>query len=407
MPKEILIIGCGHGGIQAASSLRQNGFDGRLLLISSDASLPYQKPPLSKAFLSRDMTDEQLLIRPKSFYQNQQIELLIGATVKNIDSQAKTIQLDDGTGMNWDELILATGSVPRRLSIPGAELDGVFYLRTLQDSEQIRNALDQAHKIAIIGGGYIGLEVAASARKANKKVTLLEAENRILKRVTSEFMSDFYQSVHQSHQVDIRTQTAIVDLQGKNGRVKQVRTDDGEVFPADIVIVGIGVMPAIQLAEAAGIDCDNGILVDNTCRTSVEHVWAIGDCTNHPNPIFKRRLRIESVPNAMEQARVVAANLTGQKKLHHAVPWFWSDQYHLKLQMAGFSSGADTEVLRGDKESEKFARFYWKDGALSGVDSVNCPQEFMFCRKLIEQAIKVEPAQLADPDIELKSLLAS
>lgn len=403
----ILVIGGGHAGAGVVASLRQSGFDGRLIMVSAEPELPYQRPPLSKAFLVNKVKAEQMLLRPEAFYAKQNIDLMLNCTVTNIDIKNKTATLSDGNSLDWHELILACGSKPRHLPIPGANLANVFYLRTLADSRKIRAALDSCRTVTIVGGGYIGLEVAASTCQANKQVTVLEMEDRILQRVTSPAMSAFYHSVHESHGVTIRTHTTVTALVGKNGAVTSVQTASNDELPSDMVVIGVGVLPVIGLAEAVGIECNNGILVDERCRTSAPHVWAIGDCTNHPNRIFNRRLRLESVPNATDQARVVAANLTGGDKIHDAVPWFWSDQYDLKLQMAGFSGGADTEALRGDEQSQRFARFYWKDGTLIGVDAINCPQEFMLCRKLLEAGIQVEPETLADQNINLKSLLPS
>ena len=409
----VLVIGGGHAGAGVVAGLRQRGFDGRLIMVSAEPELPYQRPPLSKGFLTNEVKPEQMLLRPEAFYAKHNIDLMLDCKVTSIDTKNKTVTLSDGSSLGWHELILACGSEPRRLSIPGAGLANIFYMRTLADSSKIRAALDNCQVVTIVGGGYIGLEVAASARKANKQVTVLEMEDRILQRVTSVAMSAFYHSVHESHGVTIHTNTTVAALAGENGVngvedgvVTSVQTASGDEFPTDVVIIGVGVSPAIGLAEAAGVECNNGILVDERCRTSVPHIWAIGDCTNHPNRIFNRRLRLESVPNATDQARVVAANLTGSDKTHDAVPWFWSDQYDLKLQMAGFSAGADTEVLRGNEQSQKFARFYWKDSVLTGVDAVNCPQEFMLCRKLLEAGVQVEPNVLADQNTDLKSLLS-
>lgn len=405
MPGSILVIGGGHAGAQVVASLRQEGFTGRLQLISAEAELPYQRPPLSKGFLAGSIPQKRLLLRPRKFYDDRNIELMLGQSVRQIDADAKKAILDDGTEIPWAELILATGSKPRKLLLAGGDLENVFYLRTLEDVNKIRAALAACKSMVIIGGGYIGLEVAASARGLNKTVHVLEMEDRILKRVTSKSMSAFYHRVHQAHGVTIHTQTAIGDLAGAKGKVNLAVTSDGAELPTDMVIIGVGVVPAIELAETAGVKCDNGILVDAQCRTSNDHIWAIGDCTNHPSRIFNRRLRLESVPNAMEQARVVAANLVGKDKSHDSLPWFWSDQYDLKLQMAGFSVGADTEVTRGDEASQKFARFYWQQGALKGVDAVNCPQEFLVCRKIIEAGRTVDPDFVQDRTTDFKSLL--
>lgn len=405
MAKSVLVIGASHGGTAVAASLRQQGFHGQLTLVGSEASLPYNRPPLSKTYLSEKQSSEQILLRPESFYARNKIDLCLNTQVTDINLAQKKAQLSTGDTLSWDELVFATGSRVRKLAAPGAELDNVFYLRTLEDANFIRKAMDKCQSAVIVGGGYIGLEIASSLRKAGKAVTVLEMEKRILQRVTSEPMSRFYQQVHVDQGVVIHTEKMLAELTGENGQVKYAVCTDGTRLPTDMVIVGIGVLPVIDLPEEAGIDCDNGILVDEHCQTSAPSVWAIGDCSNQPNKMYDKRLRLESVPNAMEQARVVASNLIGRKAVHQSVPWFWSDQYDLKLQMAGFSTDADSEVVRGSEQSRSFARFYWKKGRLMGVDAVNRPQEFVLCRKLLQSGTTVDPDKLGDPTVDLKSLL--
>lgn len=403
----LLIVGASHGGVAVAASLRQQGFDGQITIVGAETALPYQRPPLSKTYLSDKQSPEQILLRPEDFYQRNDINLRLGTKVIVFDAGEKKAELDTNETLSWDELVLATGSRVRQLTVPGIELDNVFYLRTLADADRIRKAMDTCQTVTIIGGGYIGLEMAASLRKAGRLVNVLEMEKRILQRVTSGQMSRFYHQVHTGQGVRIHTEKMLTELTGKNGRVAEVVCADGTRLATDMVVVGVGVLPETGLAEAAGLDCDNGILVDEQCRTSTPCVWAIGDCSNHPNKIYGRRLRLESVPNAMEQARVVAGNLTGKTTAHQSVPWFWSDQYDLKLQMAGFSAGADTEVLRGNEQQYNFARFYWQQGRLIGVDAVNCPQDFVLCRKLLGSGMQIDPDSLSDPEVELKSLLQS
>ncbi|MEK9870389.1 MAG: FAD-dependent oxidoreductase, partial [Gammaproteobacteria bacterium] len=291
---------------------------------------------------------------------------------------------------------------PRILNIEGSDLEGLHYLRTVDDVDGIRTAMEAAKNVCIVGGGYIGLEVAAVAKKAGHNVTVLEMEDRILQRVTTAEMSEFYHALHTGRGVDIRVKTMVSGFAGENGRVTSVLCGD-ESIPADLVIVGIGIIPNVELAEAAGLTCDNGIVVNDHCQTSDPDIYAAGDCTNHPNPILDRRLRLESVPNAMEQARTACSNMLGGDKTYAAVPWFWSDQYELKLQMVGFSADGDQSVLRGDKASNEFAVFYLKDGNVVAVDAVNSPKEFMVAKQLYGKA--VNEADLANPAFELKELL--
>lgn len=399
-----VVIGAGHAGAQAVASLRQEGYDGEIVLIGEEPQLPYHRPPLSKAYLSGEQPAERLLIRPEKFYHDKQIDVRTGTRVTAIDRAARTVTLDNDETLTWDTLVLALGSQVRKLPIPGTELGGVHYLRSIADVDGIRRDLDSARNLVIIGGGYIGLEVASVAVKAGLNVTVLEMEDRILQRVTTPSMSSFYTRVHTEAGVMLRCNAAASKLLGDD-RVRAVECNDGSEIPADVVIIGVGILPVTQLAEAAGLDCDNGILVDSHCRTSDPDIYAIGDCTNHPNPLLGRRLRLESVPNATDQARVAAANICGKNKEYSAVPWFWSDQYDLKLQMVGFSNDADTEVLRGDEASGSFARFYLRDGRVVAVDAVNSPREFMAAKQLVASGKEVDPDQLADPETALKDLM--
>jgi 3-phenylpropionate/trans-cinnamate dioxygenase ferredoxin reductase subunit len=399
-----VVVGAGQAAGQLVASLRQEKYEGEIVMVGDEPYLPYQRPPLSKAYLSGELPLERVLVRPEKFYVDKDIETRLGVRVTAIDREACTVALDDGTTLAWDDLVLATGSRVRRLKLPGIDLPGVFYLRTIEDVDAIRDALQRGRRLVVVGGGYIGLEVAAVARKLGLEVTVLEMEERILQRVTTPAMSAYYTKVHRDHGVDIRTQAGASELRGE-GRVQAVVCNDGTELPADVVIVGVGIVPATELAEAAGLACDNGIVVDEHCRTSDRHIWAIGDCTNHPSRLLGHRLRLESVPNAMDQARVTAKNICGGEAVYDAVPWFWSDQYDLKLQMVGFSAGADTEVVRGDPDAGQFARFYLKDGVIVAVDAVNSPREFMACKQLVADGKAVDPERLADPETDLKTLL--
>ena len=398
----IVVIGAGQAAGQAAASLRQEGYEGEITIIGDEAQAPYQRPPLSKAYLSGEVGLDRVLVRPENFYADKGINLQTGVRVESINRAEKTIATSTGSTLSYDKLLIATGSRPRILNIEGSDLEGLHYLRTVDDVDGIRTAMEAAKNVCIVGGGYIGLEVAAVAKKAGHNVTVLEMEDRILQRVTTPEMSEFYHALHTGRGVDIRVNTMVSGFAGENGRVTSVLCGD-ESIPADLVIVGIGIIPNVELAEAAGLTCDNGIVVNDHCQTSDPDIYAAGYCTNLPNPILDRRLRLESVPNAMEQARTACSNMLGGDKTYAAVPWFWSDQYELKLQMVGFSADGDQSVLRGDKTSNEFAVFYLKDGNVVAVDAVNSPKEFMVAKQLYGKA--VNEADLANPAFELKELL--
>jgi 3-phenylpropionate/trans-cinnamate dioxygenase ferredoxin reductase subunit len=398
----IVIVGAGHAAGQAAASLRQEGFEGDIIIIGDEAHIPYQRPPLSKAYLSGEQGIERVYLRPEKFYADKNVAVKVNTSVTAIDTDAHTVTTDDGETISYEKLLIATGGRPRKLSIPGSDLAGIHYLRTIADVDAIRDEFSEGRKLVIVGGGYIGLEVASVAVKYGLEVHVLEMEDRILQRVTTPEMSAFYHQLHTGRGVHLHTSTQVTGFSG-DGSVSAVECGD-ESFPADLVIVGIGIIPNVEVAEAAGIECDNGIVVDDHCRTSAEDVYSAGDCTNHPNPLLDRRLRLESVPNAMEQARVAAANMCGGDKVYASIPWFWSDQYELKLQMVGFSGDGDHQVVRGDMDANEFAVFYLKDGKVVAADAVNSPKEFMICKQLIGKP--VDEAALADPDTDLKSLLA-
>ena len=398
----IVIIGAGHAAGQAAASLRQAKFEGPITIIGDEAHVPYQRPPLSKQYLAGTQLADKVYLRAEKFYTDKDIQLMLDTRATQIDPSTKTINLDNGETIAYEKLLISTGSRPRKLSIEGSDLSGIHYLRTMDDVDGIRADVKPGANLVIVGGGYIGLEVAAVGIELGMNVHVLEMEERILQRVTTPEMSAYYHKLHTDRGVHIHTQTGVTGFSG-NGSVEKVLCGD-ESFDADIVIVGIGIIPNIEIAEEAGIHCGNGIVVDDHCRTSDPDIYAAGDCTNHPNPLMNKRLRLESVPNAMDQARVSTANMLGDDKVYAAIPWFWSDQYDLKLQMVGFSADGDSQVLRGDMDTHQFAIFYLKDGKVVAADAVNSPKEFMLCKQLVGKP--ADPAKLADPETDLKSLLA-
>ncbi len=403
MTQQSVIIGAGQAGAQAAQSLRQAGFAGRIVMIGSEPHFPYQRPPLSKAYLQGELAAERLLLKPEAFYEKESIELRRGVSALEIDRRAARVTLSDGTHLAYDRLLIATGAPPRRIACPGAELAGVHTLRTIADSDALRPALTSGGKLVIVGAGYIGLEVAAVARKAGLLVTVLEAMDRVLARVAGPALSAFFEATHRAAGVDLRLGARVVGFEGR-ARVEQVILGDGARLPCDAVLVGIGAAPAIALAQAAGLPVDNGVVVDAAAQTADPAIFAAGDVTSFPSPLFGRRMRLESVPNAIEQAKVAGAGMAGHTGVYDAVPWFWSDQYDLKLQTAGLGDGADTAVLRGDPATKRFSVWSLKAGRLIAADCVNDPAAFATARKLIAAKAEPAPERLADPGIDYKSL---
>ncbi len=397
----MVIIGCGQAGGQAAASLRQENYEGPITMIGQEPYIPYQRPPLSKQYLSGEQEKEKLSLRQESFYSEKEINLMLETSVLSLDPQKKELQLEKGETVTYDKLLIATGGRPRKLEVDGHTLKGIHYLRNIDDVDAIKTQMSTSQNLVIVGGGYIGLEVASVAIKRGLTVSVLEMESRILERVTTAEMSAFYHQLHTDEGVNILTSTQAKAFKGSEA-VENVVCGDHEI-PADLVIVGIGILPNTEMAEAAGLETNNGLVVDEHCRTSNEHIFAAGDCTNHPNPILNRRLRLESVPNAMEQGRVAASNMLGGSKSYASMPWFWSDQYEHKLQMVGFSKDSDQSVVRGDMASKSFTVFYLKDGSIIAADSVNNPKEFMASKQLVGEKASIEA--LADTSIELKTLI--
>lgn len=397
---DIVIVGGGQAAGQAAASLRQKDFDGNITIICNEPTLPYQRPPLSKQYLAGKVEREHLLVRQAEFYETRNIAVSSGVTVTAIDPQAKSLSTDRNDTVRFDKLLLATGARPRQLDVPGVSLPGIHYLRSIADVDRIRTQMKGARSLCVVGGGYIGLEVAAIAVTAGLKVTVLEAEDRVLQRVATPELSAFYHELHASHGVEIVVNAKVTAFAGETSISAVVCGK--ERIDADLVIVGIGIEPNVELAAAAGLACDNGIVVDEHCRTANADVYAAGDCTNHPSPLLHRRLRLESVPNALDQGKVAAANMLGGDDVHDAVPWFWSDQYGLKLQMVGFSADGQTHILRGDMGDKKFAVFHLNDERLVAVDAVNDPQSFIVGKRLFGNPVNA--ASLADCNFDLRKI---
>lgn len=397
-----IIVGAGHAGGILATSLYQNKYPGRVIVVGDEGYLPYQRPPLSKTFLAGDVEMKSLFLKPQGTYDKANIELRSKTHVKAINRDDKSVTLSDGEQLAYDKLAITTGGRARQLDLPGNALPGVYYLRRIDDVIALQPQFKAGCKLVIVGGGYIGLEVASVGIKRGLDVTVLETENRVLARVTAPELSAFYQQVHADAGVDIRTNTKVTAFEGDE-KLEAVVCEDGSRIEADMVLVGVGLIPNTELAQAAGLEVDNGIVVDKYTRTSDPDILAAGDCANHHNSLLGRRIRLESVPNALGQARAAAATLCGLDKPYDDLPWFWSDQYNLKLQMAGINQGYDKIVMRGSPEARSFAAFYLKDGAVIAVDAVCRPPEFMVGKRLISEQIKVDPAQLADESIEIKS----
>jgi 3-phenylpropionate/trans-cinnamate dioxygenase ferredoxin reductase component len=410
-PKDVIIIGAGHGGAMAAILLRQSGFEGRIAVIGRESEPPYERPPLSKDYLAKEKTFERLYIRPPQFWAERGIEMVLNSEVTSLDPAAQTVSLSDGTPYAYGDLIWATGGDPRKLDCPGSDLKGLHAVRTRADVDTIMADLETPGKIAhiaVVGGGYIGLEAAAVLTKLGKSVTLLEALPRVLARVAGEDLSAFYEAEHRAHGVDLRTGIGVTAIEGADGHVTGVRLADGSVVAADMVIVGIGIIPAVEPLRAAGAVCSNGVDVDEHCQTSLHHVYAIGDCAAHHNGFAAgARIRLESVQNANDQAKIAVQAILGAAQPYTATPWFWSNQYDLRLQTVGLSTGHDQAVLRGDPATRSFSVLYLKQGKLLALDCVNNVRDYSQGRKLVETGTHLTAEDAADTTRQLKELLAA
>lgn len=400
----VVIIGAGQAGFQVATSLRDQGFDGRIFLIGEEPHLPYERPPLSKDFLLGSKKAEDLRFRPQEHYTARNIELLAGEQAVTLDRQSRKVTLRSGATLGYDHLVFATGARNRALDTASG-LDGVTYLRTLRDAEALRQRLDAGQDFVIIGAGFVGLELAAALRKLHKSVRVLETAPRVMGRAVSAPISDFFAAAHRSWGSELVFDKKVAEVVASGGTVRGVRSADGVFYPADLVLIGIGVLPNAELAAAAGLPVSNGIVVDEYLRTPDPAISAIGDCAAFPSRYCAGPVRLESVQNAVDQARCVAARLTGRAAPYDAVPWFWSDQGQLKLQMVGLTSGADQMVVRGDPREGKFSVFCYRNGKIAGIESVNRPADHMFGRKLMAAGADLAPSQASNTSFDLKAHL--
>jgi len=413
----VAIVGAGQAAAQAVETLRKRGHTGSISLIGDEAMLPYQRPPLSKKYLAGTLERDRLLIRHAAHYAGHAVEMRLGFAAVRIDRERRRVEIADGSAVEYDRLLLATGSQPRRLAVPGVELAGVHHLRSVADVDRLRGELAPGRRAVIVGGGYIGLEVAATCREAGLEVTVLEAGDRVMNRVAAPVVSQFYQREHVSRGVQVICGVSVVALIAMDPltspaaahhaavgsqRVAAVRLADGREIPADFVLVAVGVVASDTLAREAGLDCDQGILVDEFCRTSDPYIWAAGDCARHPSIHYGMRVRLESVDNAFEQGTSAALNLLGIATVHDKVPWFWSDQFDLKLVIVGISTGHDQIIVRDDPASRAFSVCYLKAGELLAVETVNHAKDQMAARKMIPARARPDPARLANAANALK-----
>lgn len=401
----VVVVGAGQGGLQVVESLRSGGYEGKLVLLGDEAHAPYQRPPLSKGLLLGEMEPQQLMIRQPSIYKKKDIDLRLLSRAVSLNRHRRTLRLADGSSLSYEKLVLATGARPRSLHIPGAEAAGVHSLRTLDDTKAIADSLTSARRVVVIGGGFIGLEMASVARSLHKEVIVVEAAERLMARVVAPEISAFYLELHREEGCRMLLDTGVAKLlRNTTGRLCGLILGNGELIKADMVVLGIGVQPNQELAAAAGIECDRGIVADGHGRTSDPHVYAIGDCAVRSLADGSLQ-RLESVQNALESAKACAAAILGRRRPFTARPWFWSEQYDTKLQMIGLSAGCDETVLRGDPQTRKFSYCYFKAETLLAMDSINRPVDHMIGRKLLAGPNSLTPAQAADPVFDLKAAL--
>jgi len=398
----VVVAGAGQAGFQVAASLRTDGYEGSITLIGDEPWLPYQRPPLSKAFMTGKQDIEATTLRPETFYPDHHIDLLVGERVVAIDRAQCTVTLASGAAISFESLVLATGACNRLLPIKGADLDGVCYLRSRDEAVAIAARLQDAQNVVVIGGGFIGLELTAAAVSLGKQVVVVEAQSRLMARAVAPIMSEYFRNLHQSQGVRVVLDGITQEIVGGK-RASDVLLTDGTIYPADLVVVGIGVLPNAELAQSAGLAVGNGIAVDDHLTTDDPNIYAIGDCAQHPNRYAGGLVRLESVQNAVDQARCVSAAITGHARPYDAVPWFWTDQFHAKLQMVGLSQGFDAVITRGDPATHKFSVCYFKENRLMAIDSINRPGDHLAGRKLLAAGTSLTPQQAADLTIELKS----
>jgi 3-phenylpropionate/trans-cinnamate dioxygenase ferredoxin reductase subunit len=404
MNKNIVIAGAGHAAGQVIETLKKKKFDGYIYLIGEEAYLPYQRPELSKKYLAGKLPAERLHFKASDFYNEPNFEVHLNTTINKIDRITKVIQSNNNLEFSYDTLVLSLGAHAQHIDLPGVELAGVHYLRTIQDADKIREEFRPGRRLIIVGAGYIGLEVAAIAVQLGLDVSVVEILSRVMNRVVSTQVSEFYQKEHMNHGVNLLLSTGIKGFTGDD-HVRAVDLTDGTQIPADLVVIGVGVVPNTKLAVDAGLEVSNGIVVNDHCNTSDSDIYAIGDCTSHPNDVLECQVRLESVHNALEQAKTAAANICGEDQRYAQVPWFWSDQYDLKLQIAGLSRNYDKTIIRGNPDSRSFSCLYLKENRLIAVDAINKPKDFIQSKKLIANHAVINPTLLADSNIELKNMV--
>ena len=402
--ENLLIIGAGQSAIQCISTLKKEGYSGSITLVGEEEHLPYQRPPLSKGFLEDSLNKERLYFKKLEFFTENKVQLYLGLSAEKLEIDNQKVYLSDNSVLEFDKLVFATGSRVRLLDFPGSELKSIFYLRDLDDAEAIKKDLETSENLVIIGAGYIGLEAAAIAAKKNKKVTIIEMADRVMNRTVDPQISEYYLNLHESYGVKFHFNTSLETINEVSNSLEVVCSDGTEV-KADSVLIGAGVVPNIELAEEAGINCDNGIIVNEFGQTNFKNIYACGDCTNHPNKILNKNLRLESVHNAMEQAKTVASSLMNNPMEYNQVPWFWSDQYDHKLQIVGLSGDHDVVTMRGNTNDAKFMLFYTKDEELIAVDAINNPKEFLISRKLVANKVKIKPKVISDLNTNLNDLI--
>lgn len=405
---DVLIVGAGHAGAQAAIALRQRKFEGTIGVVGEEPEIPYERPPLSKEYFSGEKTFERILIRPANFWEDRNVAMLTSRRVVSVDPEGQSVTTDDGATIGYGSLIWAAGGHARKLTCSGHDLTGVHSVRSRADVDRMLDELASTTRVVVIGGGYIGLESAAVLAKFGKAVTVIEAQDRVLARVAGVALSRFYEGEHRAHGVDVRLGASVDCIVGENGRVTGVRLGDGEIVPAEMVIVGIGIVPAVQPLIAAGAEGGNGVTVDEHGRTSLPGIFAVGDCAMHANAFADGMpIRLESVQNANDMATVVAKAITGEMEAYHAVPWFWSNQYDLRLQTVGLSTGHDQEVLRGDPATRSFSIVYLKAGRVVALDCVNATKDYVQGKALVVGGARIAPEDLADVERPLKTLVAA
>ena len=402
---KVLIVGGGHAGANTAFALRKDGFDGEIIIISDEGYLPYHRPPLSKDFLKQNLAVEKMSFKSADFYEEQKISINLDTQINSIDLTSNHAITEDAS-FNFDYLVFATGAAPRLLPMENADSKNLFYLRQITDVLSMHKQITPHKEIVLIGGGYIGLEVASAMIELGLKVTILEAEERILQRVTSPEVSQFYNDYHSKKGVRIICNAKVTNLNAENQMINSVSLESGETLAADIVLVGIGAIPNTQLAASIGLECDNGIKTDQYCRTSIPNILAVGDCTSSFNSLYNKEFRLESVPNALAQSKVASSSILGNELFNNEMPWFWSDQYDLKLQMAGLSSGYDECHIIGDTDSAEFIACYGKEGYLIALDSVNQSRQFMLFKKALGNGFKLEMSLIKDKNFQPESIFS-